>query len=111
MKIQVANAEMSLEVNADLFTIKEVERFYEKVYALSLTYLNGMTFEIEIKIFKLEDSEHHDKLFYVYIDEYSDYKSSYFVNYENALEFAKKILLTRSKGYLEFLKRKAARKS
>lgn len=110
MKIQVANQEISLEVNADLFSIKEIERFYEKVYAVSLTYINGMTFEIEIKIYKLEDSSHHQKLYYVYIDEYSDYKSSYFVNYENALEFAKKILLTRSKEYYKFLKRKAERK-
>jgi len=98
-----------IDLVSDLFSIKEVERHFEKVFLLSLTYMNGMIFEIEIKIFPLQDSEYHDRLFYVFIDEHSKYKSSYFVNYENALVFAKQILLLRSQSYLEFLKRKLKR--
>jgi hypothetical protein len=108
-EIQVINNQ-EIESLSDLFSIREVERIFEKVHALSLTYVNGMTFEIEIKTYKLEDSEHHKTLFYVYIDEYSDFKSSYFIDWNNALNFAKKILLARSRGYTEFLKRKEARK-
>lgn len=94
----------------DFYSIIDIERNSEKVKLVRLTYANGMTFEVEIKTYKLEDSKHHQELFYVYINEFTNFKSKYFIDFDNALNFAKEFIFARSKSYTEFLKRKSERK-
>lgn len=113
MSNEIAKIEgLELDQNklADIFQVKDAKRYNgERLQIVSLEYATGTYYEVEIKFYEIKDSVHN--LYYVFINEFSDIKSSYFVNYDNALKFAKDYLLHRTQKYQEFLLRKQKRQN